>query len=159
MLSCSNGTAHKKSLCLERREVTDMNNSKSMSKNVFDSQRSVAIDFLRVIAIVAVVCVHSLPVPIIRGGGWRIFASAAIGSLSKIGVPLFLIITGYLMLDRDYSGPKLKRFLQHNYLPLLVSFEAWACIAMIAKLAADPSVSSIVEGITPEFLRTFGFRP
>lgn len=51
------------------REVTDMNNSKSMSKNVFDSQRSVAIDFLRVIAIVAVVCVHSLPVPIISGGG------------------------------------------------------------------------------------------
>lgn len=147
MLSCSNGTAHKKSLCLERREVTDMNNSKSMSKNVFDSQRSVAIDFLRVIAIVAVVCVHSLPVPIISGGGWRIFASAAIGSLSKIGVPLFLIITGYLMLDRDYSGPKLKRFLQHNYLPLLVSFEAWVCIAMIAKLAADPSVSSIVEGL------------
>lgn len=147
MLSCSNGTAHKKSLCLERREVTDMNNSKSMSKNVFDSQRSVAIDFLRVIAIVAVVCVHSLSVPIISGGGWRIFASAAIGSLSKIGVPLFLIITGYLMLDRDYSGPKLKRFLQHNYLPLLVSFEAWACIAMIAKLAADPSVSSIVEGL------------
>lgn len=69
MLSCSNGTAHKKSLCSERREVTDMNNSKSMSKNVFDSQRSVAIDFLRVIAIVAVVCVHSLPVPIISGGG------------------------------------------------------------------------------------------
>lgn len=69
MLSCSNGTAHKKSPCLERREVTDMNNSKSMSKNVFDSQRSVAIDFLRVIAIVAVVCVHSLPVPIISGGG------------------------------------------------------------------------------------------
>lgn len=80
-------------------------------------------------------------------GGGGFFASAAIGSLSKIGVPLFLIITGYLMLDRDYSGPKLKRFLQHNYLPLLVSFEAWACIAMIAKLAADPSVSSIVEGL------------
>ena len=111
------------------------------------SKRSTAIDFLRSIAIVAVVCVHSLPVPIINGGGWRIFASAAIGSLSKIGVPLFLIITGYLMLDRDYSGPKLKRFLKHNYLPLLVSFESWACIAMIVKLAADPSVSSIVEGL------------
>lgn len=146
MLNCSNGTVHKKSLCLERREVTDMNNSKSMSKNVCNSQRSVAIDFLRVIAIVAVVCVHNLPVPIISGG-WRIFVSAAIGSLSKIGVPLFLIITGYLMLDRDYSGPRLKRFLKHNYLPLLVSFESWACVAIIAKLAADPSVSSIVEGL------------
>lgn len=126
--------------------VTGVNNSKSMPKNVINSQRSVAIDFLRVVAIVAVVCVHSLPVPIISGG-WRIFASAAIGSLSKIGVPLFLIITGYLMLDRDYSGPKLKRFLKHNYLPLLVSFESWACVAMIAKLATDPSVSNIVEGL------------
>lgn len=104
-------------------------------------------DILRSIAIVAVVCVHSLPVPIINGGGWRLFVSAAIGSLSKIGVPLFLIITGYLMLDRDDSGPKLKRFFKHDYLPLLVSFESGAFIAMIAKLAADPSVGSIVEGL------------
>ena len=50
--------------------VTGVNNSKSMPKNVINSQRSVAIDFLRVVAIVAVVCVHSLPVPIISGG-WR----------------------------------------------------------------------------------------
>ncbi len=49
--------------------VTGVNNSKSMPKNVINSQRSVAIDFLRVVAIVAVVCVHSLPVPIISGGG------------------------------------------------------------------------------------------
>lgn len=62
-------------------------------------------------------------------------------------MPLFLIITGYLMLDRAYSGPKLKRFLKHNYLPLLVSFESWACVAIIAKLAANPSVSSIAEGL------------
>lgn len=46
-----------------------MNNSKLMSRSVINSQRSVAIDFLRVVAIVAVVCVHSLPVPIISGGG------------------------------------------------------------------------------------------
>ena len=91
---------------------------------------------------VSIACLFQL-----LAGGWRIFASAAIGSLSKIGVPLFLIITGYLMLDRDYSGPKLKRFLKHNYLPLLVSFESWACVAMIAKLATDPSVSNIVEGL------------
>ena len=51
------------------------------------------------------------------------------------------------MLDRAYSGPKLKRFLKHNYLPLLVSFESWACVAIIAKLAANPSVSSIAEGL------------
>lgn len=49
--------------------VTGVNNSKSIPKNVINSQRSVAIDFLRVVAIVAVVCVHSLPVPIISGGG------------------------------------------------------------------------------------------
>lgn len=57
-------------------------------------KRFVAVDFLRTIAIMAVVCVHNLPVPILNGGGWRIFVSAVVGSLSKIGVPIFLIITG-----------------------------------------------------------------
>lgn len=109
-------------------------------------KRSAAIDFLRVTAIMAVVCVHSLPVPILNGG-LRLCVSAAIGSLSKIGVPLFLIITGYLMLDRDYSGPKLKRFLKHNYLPLLISFEGWTIIATVMKIVADPTVNTIAAGL------------
>lgn len=126
--------------------------------------RSVAIDFLRAIAILAVVSVHTLPVPllgaslansgkIINGGGISLdsvlsatslsdssstLISAIIGSTSKVGVPLFLIISGYLMLDRDYTGPKLKRFLMHNYLPMFVSFECWCAIAFLIPFRRQP---------------------
>lgn len=73
-------------------------------------KRSVAVDFMRIVAIMAVVCVHALPVPLLAGQGASVIISAVIGSLSKIGVPLFLIITGYLMLDRDYTGSWLMFF-------------------------------------------------
>ena len=64
--------------------VTGVNNSKSMPKNVINSQRSVAIDFLRVVAIVAVVCVHSLPVPIISGGGGFFASAELVRSLKSV---------------------------------------------------------------------------
>ena len=139
--------------------------------------RSVAIDFLRAIAILAVVSVHTLPVPLlgassansgkIIGGGISLdsvlsatslsdfsstLISAIIGSTSKVGVPLFLIILGYLMLDRDYTGPKLKRFLMHNYLPMFVSFECWCAIAFLPHFAANRTLQTVAD-----FLRTMLF--
>lgn len=51
------------------------------------------------------------------------------------------------MLDRDYSGPNLKRFLKHNYLPLLVSFEGWTIIATMMKIVANPNVNTITTGL------------
>lgn len=78
--------------------------------------------------------------------------SAIIGSTSKVGVPLFLIISGYLMLDRDYTGPKLKRFLMHNYLPMFVSFECWCAIAFLPHFAANRTLQTVAD-----FLRTMLF--
>lgn len=42
----------------------------SSQTKTMEIKRSVAVDFLRVIAIAAVVSVHSLPVPILNGGGF-----------------------------------------------------------------------------------------
>lgn len=80
------------------------------------------------------------------------FISAIIGSTSKVGVPLFLIISGYLMLDRDYTVPKLKRFLMHNYLPLCVSFECWCVIAFLPHFAATHTLQTVAD-----FMRTMLF--
>ena len=110
-------------------------------------KRSVAVDFMRIVAIMAVVCVHALPVPLLAGQEASVIISAVIGSLSKIGVPLFLIITGYLMLDRDYTGSWLIRFLKHNYLPLFVSYETWVIIATAMKLIANPSTKTVTDGL------------
>ena len=49
-------------------------------------------------------------------------------AFSRIGVPLFLMISGALLLKRDYSGERLVRFLKHNWLQLLIVTEIWLAI-------------------------------
>jgi len=49
-------------------------------------------------------------------------------AFSRIGVPLFLMISGALLLPRDYSGEKTTKFLKHNWLRLLVITELWLAI-------------------------------
>jgi|GEM_PF-194130 len=50
-------------------------------------------------------------------------------TVGRIGVPLFLMITGYLLLDRDFSSSKkIFSFYKHNLLPLIVTAEMWILI-------------------------------
>ncbi|PST48451.1 hypothetical protein COO72_07860 [Bifidobacterium callitrichos] len=95
--------------------------------------RDIGADLTRSLAIFCVIGVHALPqtVPLSLGIG-RESAGLAIRTFTQfvqlfcqIGVPLFIAITGYLMLDRDYSGPRLKRFITNNLVPIIVSFELW----------------------------------
>ncbi len=47
-------------------------------------------------------------------------------TLGRIGVPLFLFLTGYLMLHRDFDSPgSIKRFWIHNLLSLIITWEIW----------------------------------
>lgn len=49
--------------------------------------------------------------------------------IGTVGVPLFVILTGYLMFDRKYENPEyLKKFLSNNLFPLFISFELWNII-------------------------------
>ncbi len=48
---------------------------------------------------------------------------------SRIGVPLFLMISGALLLPRDYTKPeKVKGFVKHNWLNLFITTEIWLAI-------------------------------
>lgn len=73
--------------------------------------------------------------------------------MSKVGVPLFLILSGYLMLDRDYTEPdRLKRFFVHNWLPMVVAFELWVFVSFLlsaGKYAIQPdgSFRDLVGGV------------
>lgn len=55
-------------------------------------------------------------------------AKALLYAFSRLGVPIFLMITGALMLRRDYSGERLTRFLKHNWLQLLIVTDIWLTI-------------------------------
>lgn len=54
---------------------------------------------------------------------------AVIYAFSRIGVPLFLMITGALMLNKDYEKEgATARFIKHNWLQLLITTEIWHVI-------------------------------
>lgn len=110
--------------------------------------RRASLDLIRSFAIIAVVALHVVPQ---SESAWvyRIFFE----SMSKVGVPLFLILSGYLMLDRDYTEPdRLKRFFVHNWLPMVVAFELWVFVSFLlsaGKYAIQPdgSFRDLVGGV------------
>ena len=60
---------------------------------------------------------------------------------SRLGVPLFLMITGVLLLDRDYTDRSIsERFYRHNWLSLFITAEIWFLIMFLYKSAAPGSI-------------------
>lgn len=47
-------------------------------------------------------------------------------TIGRLGVPLFLMLTGYLLIHRDFDSPgSIKRFWVHNLLSIIVTWEIW----------------------------------
>ncbi len=49
-------------------------------------------------------------------------------TLGRIGVPLFLLISGYLLLDRKYDSERTKSFWMNNWLHLLICTWIWFAV-------------------------------
>lgn len=87
--------------------------------------RNLAVDYIKVFAIIAVVFCHIYPKDYF-GDNMRF-----IGLFGATGVPLFLMCTGVLMLNRDYgSRDRVTRFYRKNFLTLLVTSCLWYVIYM-----------------------------
>ncbi len=97
-----------------------------------EKQRIKWVDVARVLAIVAVVICH-----VIETEYYSVrIKGAAVSDLSwyfqnlsftfgRLGVPLFLMLTGTLMLGREYD---FKNFYRRSFLPLLLTTEIWIVI-------------------------------
>ena len=94
------------------------------------------LDAARALAILSVTCNHAyiLAYPSMQNmqDYFRAASLPASGTaalfyvFSRLGVPLFLMISGALLLGRDYTEPgALKRFYTHNWLRLLLVTELW----------------------------------
>lgn len=107
-------------------------------------KRIVTLDVIRTVAIVLVVTCHSIqqtiPLLGISGDGRQFINYSFVKQcvmtgmfiLGRTGVPLFLILSGYLMIDRPFTEVGyLKHFLRHNLLSLLVCFEIWTGLYQI----------------------------
>lgn len=58
---------------------------------------------------------------------------------SRLGVPLFLMITGALLLNRKYdTKAAIRRFYTHNYLDLLITSEIWLFLGYWFIVLLDP---------------------
>ena len=93
------------------------------------------IDLVRALAILTVLYIHA-------SDGIYIISSDAIVNLTiysrifnfisifigRIGVPFFLMITGYLLLDRSYDDEKVRKFWNKNCKGLIIVTIIWAII-------------------------------
>lgn len=98
-------------------------------------KRLVWLDIMRGLAIICVVICHATEafyyltdvfyMQEIRTVS-RLFA-VSVFTLGRIGVPLFLFISGYLLLGRRYDAPEngVLKFWRKNLLPLLFTVEIW----------------------------------
>ena len=99
------------------------------------TERIFSLDVIRSLAIVMVVLNHAVE-SIYRlnlkdmatiGLNSRIFAFSAF-TLGRCGVPLFLLLTGYLVLSREYDANGAERFWKNNFLRLVITWEIWIFI-------------------------------
>ena len=109
------------------------------------------IDLVRAIAIVTVLFVHAsdgiyilLADETMKIGFYsRLFEYASL-FIGRIGVPFFLMITGYLLLDRSYDDTKVNKFWYNNCKNLIIVTVIWTSIYAIFLhflLIGSPEVS------------------
>ena len=97
-------------------------------------KRIIFIDYIRALAILMVIMCHVIDVNCLFWLGYQEMSGArqiilyTLLIFGRCGVPLFLMITGYLLLDRDYSQGKWKSFYLHKWLYLLLVTEIWFAI-------------------------------
>ena len=100
-------------------------------------ERNKAIDFARAFAIICVILTHvtettyQLQAEAVWGGEHIKLLALSLFAVGRLGVPIFLFLTGYLLLDRGYSIEKMKYFWNNNLKSLLMITEIWIIIYFV----------------------------
>jgi surface polysaccharide O-acyltransferase-like enzyme len=90
------------------------------------------IDLLRALAILSIVLCHSIEGIYTLNLDYmskiqfksQIFAFIVF-TFGRLGVPLFMMISGYLLLDKTYDSVRCRHFWKNNWFHLLVCTEIW----------------------------------
>lgn len=113
-----------------------------MYKIVNGKKRIFYLDFIRALAIILVILAHVTRAFFQNAnpGGFNIHFVAPFIDFGVLGVPLFLMISGALLLNRDYE---LGDFLKRRYSRVLIPFLFWAMIFPITKMlfAGEPATA------------------
>ena len=111
------------------------NEGKRIEGGAAPGERIASLDLVRTFAILCVVLIHVTrklyvfePDRIKELSAANRLLSIGCFTVGSIGVPLFLMLTGYLLLSREYDRESAKRFYWTHLLPLLAVWEIWLVI-------------------------------
>lgn len=103
-------------------------------------ERVYSMDAIRVLAMILVIIVHTKKLFFNSDVHFIIFAFFKV--IGTAGVPLFVILTGYLMFSRNYEDNSyLQKYLSRNLLPLFIAYEVWNIVWNVLRythVADDP---------------------
>ena len=94
--------------------------------------RRFSLDLIRALAILSVVFIHAFQAvyggtPAMEQGGSMPLAAATY--LGRLGVPLFLFLSGTLLLNKRFDNEAdVVRFYKRSFLPLLLTVEIWCAL-------------------------------
>ena len=98
--------------------------------NVKQSKRIYYFDVLRVIACLSVIMTHSSAPYVLKDfGSFNFWAGNFFDSVSRVGVPLFVMLSGALMLDENYEFSA-KKLIGH-IIKIIVFFVFWSAFYTI----------------------------
>lgn len=99
------------------------------------ARRIVWVDYARALAILTVILCHAtesayrMNLEGVGQAAWFSQVSAfTFFTVGRIGVPLFLFMSGYLMLDRSYGPKECGRFWRSKWCGLLIATEVWVVL-------------------------------
>ena len=105
------------------------------------AERRLDVDLVKTIAVFCIVCIHACGNGFYRTVGTFDWISAVFwGSLTRIGVPLFLMCSGVLMLDPEKPLP-MKKLYGRSLPRLLIALFFWAAVYGVVRLALSNSLS------------------
>lgn len=130
-------------------------------------KRSICLDVARVIAVISISLNHAVNRTFQNYSGqqaeflsiplWSTLIKTGATIFSKLGVPLFLMISGALLLNKRMDGPAdVKRFYRHNLLDLLITAEIWYVLMYWCRLILGIGGTSLSDiGIPQAFIGMF----
>ena len=106
-----------------------------MIKNYEVNDRNGNIDVIRIFAMCLVILCHSIEGSIFDAPHSELIYNIGVclHTLSRLGVPIFLILTGYLLLPRNWDKKGISNFYKKNLIGLIISFQILIIINFILK--------------------------
>lgn len=131
--------------------LIEASNSSFLDGSAPSKKRDFRLDVIRVVAILLVMLIHSFEA-CYGDAAWKDSHSIAFSlsfCLGRLGVPMFFMLTGYLVLAKDYSTEgALSGFYRQSWTSLLTTILFWTVVYGILFVAAgQASVLDVVKWV------------